>query len=280
MRGVDIALEHERALQRVVALDVEVDADLGVLRLVTRRLAHEHGRSGNRREHGVRQCRGVAGRARVRLELRIPGLAELERASAALHRKRDGHLLDRHDLADELRQVGDGPALLAGVDGEQRVLLLLGYLVVEVDGGGPVALQDVARDVSDHRDRSARHVDAVDRSLVEMPGDDGVAGAVVRILSDPARAQHAAVANLQQASFEVIRHATSHGKVGGQATSAGAEAAGERAILRRRAPRRQGVGVKWDRSSGVRDDFADSTVATRDRGGRSSPAALDAESRL
>src|SRR5690606_61376 len=66
--------------------------------------------------------------------------------------------------------------------------------------------QDVARNMRDHRDGPAGDIDAVDRALVEVPGDDRVAGAEIRILANPARAQHAAVAHFEQASLEVIGH--------------------------------------------------------------------------
>jgi hypothetical protein len=52
----------------------------------------------------------------------------------------------------------------------------------------------------------AGDVDAIDRALVEVPGNDGVTGAEVRILADPARAQHPTVADLEQSSFQMIGH--------------------------------------------------------------------------
>ena len=58
----------------------------------------------------------------------------------------------------------------------------------------------------EHRQRAARHVHAVDGALVEMPGDDRVAGLVVRVLADPAWTEDAAVADFEQPSFEVISH--------------------------------------------------------------------------
>jgi hypothetical protein len=39
-----------------------------------------------------------------------------------------------------------------------------------------------------------------------MPRDDGVAGTVIGILTDPARTQNATVANFEQSSFEMICH--------------------------------------------------------------------------
>jgi len=55
----------------------------------------------------------------------------------------------------------------------------------------------------------AGDVDAVDRTLVEMPGNNCVAGAEVGILADPAWAQHAAIADFEQPSFQMISHALS-----------------------------------------------------------------------
>jgi hypothetical protein len=49
-------------------------------------------------------------------------------------------------------------------------------------------------------------VDVVDSTFVEMPGNDGVAGAEIRIFADPARAQHATVADFEQPSFKMIGH--------------------------------------------------------------------------
>src|SRR5258706_11385845 len=62
------AIEGERALESVVILHVEIDAELLVLRAVARRLADEYRRAGNGRKHRVGERRGVAGRALIRLE--------------------------------------------------------------------------------------------------------------------------------------------------------------------------------------------------------------------
>ena len=59
------------------------------------------------------------------------------------------------------------------------------------------------------RDRgygAAGDIDAVDIPLVEMPGDDGVARTVIRVLADPAWAQDTTVANFEQPSFEMVCH--------------------------------------------------------------------------
>src|SRR5262252_4274144 len=83
------ALEHEGALQGVVAADVEVDPELGVLRAVARRLADEDRRARNGGEDGVGQRRVGAGRALEGLELRIGVVADLDGALAALDVERD-----------------------------------------------------------------------------------------------------------------------------------------------------------------------------------------------
>src|SRR2546422_2477277 len=207
LRAPALRVEDERALQRVVAFDVEVDTELFVLRAVTWRLANEYRRAGDGREYGIGQCRGRAAGALVRFELGVTGLAELDRPLSTLDVERDGHVLDGHNLGDELHQLADRPAQLTGVDVEDRLFLLRRYLLVEIHGGAPVAFENVARHMRNHRDRPCRHVDVVDRAaFVETPGDERVAGAEVRILADPAGAQHATIADFEQASFEVIAH--------------------------------------------------------------------------
>ncbi len=94
----------------------------------------------------------------------------------------------------------------------------------------------------------AGYVDVADLSLVEMPGDDRVTGPVVGILPDPARAQHAAVADFEQATCElighgsppwksIVRHATPAVESGaiGAASRASARPAGKQRRARMRA---------------------------------------------
>ncbi len=138
--------------------------------------------------------------------------ADLERALRADDVERDRRALDRHDLADQLHQIGDRSAGLAGVDLEQRFFLRVGGGVVDVDRGGPVAFQDVAGDVRDGGDRGAGHIDIVDRALVHVPGDDRVAGAEIGVFADPARTQDTAVADLEQPAFKLIAHCFLHGR--------------------------------------------------------------------
>ncbi len=55
------------------------------------------------------------------------------------------------------------------------------------------------------RRRQAGHVYAVDRALIDVPGGDGLAGAVVvRVLPDLARTQDVASADFEQSSFELV----------------------------------------------------------------------------
>src|SRR4029453_9046916 len=64
----------------------------------------------------------------------------------------------------------------------------------------------VAGHVGQGDDRAAGDVDTVDGAFVEVPSNDGVAGAVVGILANPARAQHPAVANFEKSAFEMVSH--------------------------------------------------------------------------
>src|SRR5438445_4722335 len=86
-----LRVEHERALQRVVALDVEVDADQGVLRAVARRFSDEYRRAGHGGENRIRERGGRAACALVRLELGIAGVADLDRPAATLNREGQRH---------------------------------------------------------------------------------------------------------------------------------------------------------------------------------------------
>src|SRR6185295_6408017 len=142
----------------------------------------------------------------VGLELGVAGIADLDRSLAPLDVELDRHFFDGNDFADQLGEIRHWAAELAGVDAEDSLLLLRRHLVVEVDGGAPVARENVARNVGDKDDRAAGDVDAVDRAFVEMPGNDGVAGAEIRIFADPARAQHATVAHFEQPSLKMISH--------------------------------------------------------------------------
>src|SRR5215472_521986 len=205
-RSAPSSVEDKRALERVVATHVEVDAELVVLGAVARALAHEHRRARHRREYGLRQGRRGSAGALVGFELGVARVADLEGSLAPLHVERDGHLLDGNDFADQLYQLGDRAAQLPGVDAQDGFLLLWGDLVVEIDRGPPVTLENVAWNVSDGADRATRDVDAVDRAFVEVPANDRVAGSEVGIFADPARTEHTTVAHFEKSSFQVICH--------------------------------------------------------------------------
>src|SRR6266853_796206 len=204
LAGSDVELED--ALKRVVTLQIEVNSERLVPGAIVRRLADEHRCARNGREDRVGQGRGTAGRAPIGLQLRVADVADLDRALAALDVEGDGHALDRDHLADQLDEVGHRAAELAGINIEQSLLLLLAGLVIDVDRGTPIALKDIARHVRDTHDGRAGVVNTLDIALVEMPRYDGVAGAVVGILADPARAQHATIADFKKTAFEVICH--------------------------------------------------------------------------
>ncbi len=186
---------------------MDVLAHLGViLRPVFDRFADEHRRARYRRKDRIGQCRRLPGRALIRHELGVAAIPDFDHALAAFDGEPDRHLLDRHHFADELDEIADRAAELAGVDGQDGVLLRRRDAIVEINRRPPVALKDVAGHVGDHRDRAIGHIDAVDRSLVEMPRDDRVAGLEIGILADPARTQYPTVANFEQTAFELITH--------------------------------------------------------------------------
>ena len=148
----------------------------------------------------------AARRALVRLEFGILAVADADKSAAAPHIETDWSTLDRDHFADQFGDIRDWAARLAGIDLEDRRLLLRRGALVDIDGDAPVALQDVAGKMRDNRDRRVRDLDPVDGALVEMVGDDGVARSIVGIFPDPAGAENAAVADFQQSPFKMIRH--------------------------------------------------------------------------
>src|SRR5207248_9150459 len=91
-------------------------------------------------------------------------------------------------------------------DVEQRLLLFVRRFVVDVGDDAPVALEDVPRDVCEERQRAPGHVGAVDRPLVDVPGENAFADPAVRGLADPTRAEDVEGEYLEQASSQLIRH--------------------------------------------------------------------------
>jgi hypothetical protein len=122
----------------------------------------------------------------------------------------DRRPLDPDHLADQSGEIRDGTAELPGEQAEQRTLLFVGRSVVDEDDGGPrLRFEDVLRDVGRDRDRQTVDGDAFDRALVDAPGDRRVAGLVVGVLADPARAEDIARADFQQATFDLVAHRVS-----------------------------------------------------------------------
>src|SRR3990172_8158661 len=197
--------EAEAALDGVVTREVDVEAELGDVRPVLRRLADVGGRARDVREDAIVQCRG-ARRSLQRLDLRLDTVSDLERPLALFDLEVDRHALHGDDLSDQLRQVRKRAAELAGEGVEKRLLLLRRSLVVHVDDGPPVALEDVAGDVGQQHEAAAGYVDAVDRAPVDVVANYSFADAAVRVLSDPAGADHLAGADFEQASFQVVCH--------------------------------------------------------------------------
>jgi hypothetical protein len=108
--------------------------------------------------------------------------------------------------SDQRGQIRDGPALLAGEHAEERCLLLLAGALVDIELSPPVALQRIAGDEYVDRKCQSGNVEPIDRAAVEMIGEGGLARSVVRLFADPARAKHIAVANLEDAPFQLIGH--------------------------------------------------------------------------
>jgi len=85
-------------------------------------------------------------------------------------------------------------------------LLVVCRAVVDVYDDSPVALQDVAGDVSEDRQRPPGNVRAVHGALHDMPGQDALADPAIRILADPTGAEGIAGADLQQLTLELVGH--------------------------------------------------------------------------
>ena len=80
----------------------------------------------------------------------------------------DGRALDRDYFADQLHEVGDRTALLAGINAEQRVFLFLRGPLIDVDHSAPVAFEYVSRNVHDEAHGEAGYIYTVDFAFFEM----------------------------------------------------------------------------------------------------------------
>ena len=179
----------------------QVDVETGGFRGVARGLPDVCGRARNRGEDRVDHRRRLPRGAVERFQGRADHVADLERAVHALHFECDRHLFDRDNLAHELGEIGDRSAGLARPHLDQGVLLLRGGLVVDIHTDLPVPFQDVARDVREDDERVSRHVDAFNRSLVDVPAEHAVARAKIWIFADPAWAEDLARADFEQAGL-------------------------------------------------------------------------------
>ena len=109
-----------------------------------------------------------------------------------------------HSPKAKSSEVRERTAELPRKRGEQRLTLLVRCLRIDEDHDFPVAGEDVPRNVGDADKAQARHVEALDLAGVEVVSDDGVALSVIRVLADPAGAEHAARAGLDQRALERI----------------------------------------------------------------------------
>src|SRR5215472_13273748 len=197
------------ALDGVLALDLELDADLRLHHAEMRGLGHIGRGSGNRREDAFHQPRGLAGGAEIGLHHRRGVLAHHQGALAM--RDIEGELGAPHAdlLAHEIRNLLQRAAELAAEGVEQRLLLRGRSAVIDIAQDGEIALQHVAGDEGGDPEDEPRDVEAVDLAFFDAIGERAAAGAVIRILADPAGAEDVAVADLEEVAFEPIPHLAS-----------------------------------------------------------------------
>ncbi len=106
-----------------------------------------------------------------------------------------GHPLHAIHLANQLRQVRHRAPKFTRPHVQKGFLLLIRGLVIHIDDAAPVPLQDIAGDVDQDGKGAARDIHAVDRPSVNVPCNHSVAGATIRVFSDPARADRIAGAH-------------------------------------------------------------------------------------
>src|SRR5579875_462024 len=199
-------LEAEVPLDRVVIREAQLKAVTGRVELEERRLPHIRRRAGDGREDAVMECGRLTGHSTERGQLGPSVRAELDPSLAALDREGNRHALDADDFTDQTGEIGDGTAKLPAEELEQAVLLLRRGTYVDAQQGAPVALEDIPRDVGEDCQGKTADVNPFDLTVVDVVGDDRIAGPPVRVLANPAGAEHVAVADLQEASLELIRH--------------------------------------------------------------------------
>src|SRR5260370_5112695 len=185
---------------------MDVDPDGLVVHPEGRGVCDIGGRAGDSRVDAVDQGGRLAARPAKRLHRGLGRVADPQGAFPLVHGEDDRRALDLDDLPDQRGEIGDGPALLAGEHAEERRLLLWARPLVDVKVSPPVALQRVTRNEYVDHNCQPGNVEPVDRAAVEMIGKGGLTRSVVRLLADPARAKHIAIANLEDAPLQLVLH--------------------------------------------------------------------------
>src|SRR5262249_24411694 len=114
--------------------------------------------------------------------------------------------LDLDHLSYQRRQVGDRPALLASEDADDRLLLVLPRPIVDIEMRPPIPLQRVPGNEYVDRKRQAGNVYPIDRATVEAVREARLTRPVIWFFAHQARAKNVAVADFENAAFELVRH--------------------------------------------------------------------------
>jgi len=134
-------------LQRVITLEIDIDAKRRLLGNVSWCLPDENRCARHCREDRIGEGRIGSSCALIGLKFGVLRFTNLDCATALFHIEGDRYTFDCDDLTDQLGDVGDRPARFAGIDLQQRFLLLISGFVVDVNRDTSVALQDVAREM-------------------------------------------------------------------------------------------------------------------------------------
>src|SRR5688572_1105188 len=111
-------------------------------------------------------------------------------------------------LDDRLPQRLEQAPLLAGEDGFEFAALVWFSVVADIAAGRAVAGKEIARPHERQRDFGAAKIDTVRAAALDVEGERAATPSLVRlaIRSEPARAQHVAVAKLQAPPGKLPRH--------------------------------------------------------------------------
>src|SRR2546427_6219598 len=201
-----LTLENECSLNRVVVFEVNVLTQRRIVHLELRRLGHVCGCAGNGRKYGIVERCHLAVRTAERLHLTVSDSPYAKGSLTFLDLERNGRPLHSDNLTDQLHQVCDRTALLAGINAQERLFLFLCSPLIYVDDSAPVTFQDVSRDVYSKSQSEARHIYTIDFPFFEMMRQRGIASPVIRVNTDPARTEHLTVADFEKTSFEFVGH--------------------------------------------------------------------------